>query len=628
MRLKDTGIRKIHFKDYCQEPPGAAVDGMLWAAQAPAQWSIGLGAGALPSTFQGQGYRHLVTAGVAPSRKYTITPGANDWWDTIQTTSKGRYTLTFDFGLRIINFAADGITFGWLVEHGGGPGFVESKGYRVRFTATDMIIEKLNIPGGVMTWTILYSEPLPLGLAKDYYVRINYIPEDFSLYGHDVDLAGTIKVSVTDQFDKRGQDDIYSLFYVDPAPMTGSASSRLSMSAQSIPGQAEFWGIIYSEPFLGKPDFLRYYGSAKRFRQDLEIQYVQQTQEEFDLLTPGDRIELWLSERYASKTGGVITKYRKTVCRFDGMIYKIDQDDVNKKARIFAKDEFDIMILGQLGYIDITSGGDYYDYLYSILAEYQGERPFPQRICSIPGIYDGSWNTAVSDDYTWRGKAHNFIRTITLVTQNWFYWDPATAILISQRAPIATGRKIDLENAPGEEVRVIASVAINNRRDQWFSKVTGYHDDGSGSVTTTEDESASDQQDYGSSEESLIEVDLPLTEGGLMTDNHYAQYSNKNKIIDIVAIAWGAEFGIGCQLEVIDPSKNIDSEYYTVIEVEILASNANKGKGLPPAVMRLRLSRQDEDEGDYPVLPRYEEPREQLRVDKRKDTESTLHNFT
>lgn len=622
MKLFDSGARRIHFKDFGQEAPGSG-DGALWEATTPGNWSIGLGAGALPTTFQGTGYRHLVTATTVRSRKYNVTPGANSWWDTDQTVSKQKYALTFDFGFRTTGYQTNGVAFGFLMEH---TAFSESQGYRVRFTATGIVVERKSSGGA---WVTLGTFSVSLNTNQDYYVRIVYIPQDFVMMDHEVEFAGYISVSITDSFVRRGQENIAAYFVKDTSPLLGSSTSKMMLEAVDSGTSAQFWGIIYAEPFLGRPAHFHYFASAKRIRQDLRIDYVMQTQEEYDWLKNGDRIEVWVNERYAFQNTitKVITNYNKSLCRFDGGIYKMDYEGSPGVVSMYCWDEFTYAFMTGSGHYEIDSGlTDYYGWLLGLVALYQGEKAYPQRVAGGACFEADGWGQAISYDYIYRGKFARMIRTITTMLQVWVYWDPATAWLVSQRAPIATGKVIDLEAAPGEETRVTVCIAIDSKRDNWFSKVIGYNEDGSGAIEENSDESTTDKATYGPSEDATVETNLPSAEGNLYVDNKYDQYKDKNKVIDIVCLAWGAELGIGGRMEIVDPSKNIDSIYYTIIEIEEFSSESNRRSGKINNLNRLRLSRQD---GATPtVLPRYEESRNNLRTTTRKNLESEALNWT
>jgi hypothetical protein len=632
VRLHDGGFRKINFKDYCQEAPGAANDGALWEALTVADWSIGLGAGSLPSTYQGEGYRHLITSSGLYSRKYTVAPGANDWWHTVQNKTLPRYMCSYDFGFRVNTaFAPNSVVFGYFIQHGGSPLFTETEGYRLRLDGTALFVEK--ITALVPVWTVIHTELLDLDPDKDYYVRIVYIPEDFTFWKKDFPLAGYHLITIDERLDERGQGKVLTTYCIDAvSPLTGGANTTMMVGAVGIGMDAEFWGIIYSNGFLWKGAYAHYKADMDTMRQDCVMAYHLLSQEPFTQLVEGDRVECWFKERYQYRDPGtgVKTNRIKTYCRFDGQVYKIQNDERNGKVWVYALDELSASLWAREEAHDIpASDTTYYDHIQGIFPEFQGSTAYPRRVTRYCGWNQTDWSVNITANWTSRGNMFMTMKLLAAITGCWLYWDPVTAMVVSQRAPIITGKKIILSGSlPGENARTLAIVPIQDKRDNYLTKIIQYHDDGLGGVTSTAVEDTTDRDLYGDSTETSIAIDVPPVEGALMANNKFDQQNDNSPVYDTIHLLWGIDIGIGCQIEIVDSARDVDSDEQTVTQVEVIYADNFNERGLPHCMCRIRSAVQAEVEAAYPRLPKIIQDKADYRKGKRKESDYSDFNWT
>ena len=626
-----SGIRKLHFKDWGNEQTGAATAGTLWESPAAATWSIGLGSGASVRTYKGTGYRHLVTATNPNDLIYTINKPAGAWFDTVQKKQGKQYQCQYDVGFRVGTLGGS-LMFGWLIEHGGSPTFVESKGYRVVMNGTTLSIEKLNTAGGIMTWTAIGGDDFVLEEDQDYYMRITYIPEDYTNFSIDVEAAGTIIVEISDDFDTRGSGDTFKYGMVDPAsPLAGGDNTKLMVGATLGVIGGEFWGITYSEGFLWRPEYVHYFGSMKEIKQILTFKLAMPTQELIGVLSNGNRIECWTKENHWEMdiVTGNTTKKKKYCCIFDGMVVRIEPNGTDGLVTYTAVDEFTAAYMQRKETHSIPEGYTYYQWIINYWNEQYDPtiNLLPKRLTGFSGFDNTHLSlSSVSTAYDLRGRDDVIWKLFCAITNSWMWWNPITATVVMQLNPVATSRGFDLSTIDGEWERVLGVDRIDAVTGQRINRLNQFHDDGAGAVTTTVQEDTADQDLYGHSSDSHLDLGLPPTEGAAVAENRFNQQSDLNPMFDVVTAAFGSDLHVGCQVFFDDPSKDIDSEHYTIVEKELIFQTKNAGN-VPSSIIRFRIAYQETAVGVADTLPRFEVTIPRLLKEKMKELDYVDHNW-
>ena len=649
VKIASTGIRKINFKDCLQEAMAVAV-GSLWQGP-PAtvgDWTVGLGAGNMPDVFQGMGGRHLVTATpLAYSPIYTRAPvGANDWWHTVQQQHENRYAHQYDVQFRVNTAwpgvgAAQGIAFGYFVEH---IAYVEQTGYRVRIDGATLFLEKFgggawNTFGNVLGGNS--SIALVLSADKDYYMRITYYPTDTTyIAGNVLSTAGGHVISITDDFERRGSDNILQFVVIDANPLLGGADTKLMLAGyDAIDG--EFDLITYSEGFLPQPNYMHYYSQLKHNSTSLTLKWATPGQAAFDLLSSGDRVEMWCKSRNTTidmvppNVGVVTGEYNKILCVYDGMVLKILETDKEGYTTVSVVDEFRAEYGTRTAHESVAQfgAGSYYDYMKTLLSEYQGANADRRRITPYPGVDSTQWGLVNVSVAAWvhRGSWATLWEVLSRIVNVWNYWNPAGAFLVSQLAPIPTGKVFDLTASTGELQWIWGSKRVENRRDSYANVVNQYHDNGAGVVVPTTTTNAVDVASYGTVAMDQIDVNMPAAEGAVASANLLLQVNDKNDMVDIFTIVYGLEFHVGCKVRVTDSSIGVDESDMTITEVELFrVDDMEKHKtATPNSVIRFRLAKQADPLGaGADALPRYENKKSRSWIGKWRDGEYQDHNWT
>jgi len=623
VRHKETGIRKVNFKDYGQEPPGASTFGACWEGipASVANHSIALGAGSLPTVWKGQGYRHLITAGQgAYERKYTIDKPAGVFWHTDQRESGMRSVHTYDFMFRVNTWpeqgAIDGVVFGYFIEHGGSPTFTESIGYRVRITGAKVILEKLDVVGGIAVWakfqnaTADWSEwDLVLDVDTDYYVRVSYTPTDIDyLNDKKYEVAGTHSIAIVDDFDLRGQGTVFMHGIKDPFPILGSADTKLMMGAYDGIS-AEFDCISYCNGFMEIPEWVHYKADSHiRSSSVLVSQWALPKQGRWEFLDEGDVIELWVKSRYTTLDvdpdtgdGSKIDDYWKTFCKFDGRVVKRSSVDRGKRVEILAVNEINYRMGSASDAIPVAGGTDYYAFMQnSLLAE--NLIASYQRATWDPGVTGAAYAQAVTAAWVHKGSMLELLRVINMINNGWSAWNPS-GFFISQYNPIPTAVEIDLAACNGQFFYIDGVKRADAKRDSYANTVNVYSDDGAGGVQQNQVTSAPDVLEYGPSNREDIDINVPPAEGVLMATNIFNQQNQKEPILDVYLRGCGLDLYLGCKVGINDPSREVESLDYTVIEEEMWYSKDITDSRR--SVYRIRISAQDDD-AEVKVLPRSE----------------------
>ena len=650
-KLESTGIRIINFKDSVQEVLDAGFP-TLWESVAAlaGEWSTGLGAGAMPTTFQGMGGRHLVTAGIATySRVYTNAPGAFDWWHTDQRQSGNRYAHQYDFMFRVnTSFPGtghnEGVVFGYFIEHDGTVNFVETAGYRVRFDGTTLFLEKWQGGGWIIFNNTITSAPSSVALAlvadKDYYVRITYYPTDAAfISGTTLGTAGGHVVSITDDFERRGANNVGELVVIDPAPLLGSANTKLMIGGYNTI-DAEFDLITYSNGFLPKPNYMHYYSQLKRNSTVLTLKWATPNEEPFDLVATGNRVEMWCLSRSTTinmippDVGDVERTYNKILCVYDGMVAKIQESDKGQYTTVSVIDEFSMEFGGRKAHEAVTGGGGatYYDYIRTILSEYQGANADRMRVTPYPGVNSVPWGGVLASVASWthRGSWGTLWEVLSRIVNVWNYWNPAGGFLVSQLAPIVTGKVFNLDSSTGELQWIAGSKRADNKRDSYVNEVAQYHDNGAGVVVATTTSTAADKVLYGTAGVAKIDVNMPTAEGAAASVNLHAQMNDKEDIIDMFTICYGLEFHVGCRVGVTDSHRDMDEANMTVTEVEMFRVDNPEDHDIPmpSSFIRFRLAHQDDPVELAGALPRYEDKKSRWWKDRWQTGEYEDHNWT
>jgi len=613
MRIRGTGVRKLNFKDFVTEAVGSSTYGSLWEGPSSIPWSIGLGNGVLPSTWKGWGYRFLCVPAGSPAYMYAKT--TPPWGTLDQSISGRRVMLQFDFMFRFNTaIAGSGIAFEFMLQHSGSPSWTESKGYRVRFDGTNLYIEKLNTGGGIPSWSLFNdsgSNPslkaCPLSAGVDYYVRVSYVPQDFDKYNeYSLDVNGSFVIQVTDDVDKIGQYDVAYFAFRDDNPMVGSSSDTIGFMVDNG-NDAEIDGIVYSDGFLDPPQLTHYFASMHELSQTLTLKFVSAGGELYDFLELGDRVEWWVRERRTiiSTPEYSITDDYINVRKMDGRVKFIKDRDEERMTTVVVKDEFLASVLAQKDEESpAISDSDYWGFINrAILSEFPGQSGKPDRVCILPGVSSVAWSRVVSADWTFKGSYHQLFEVLGRIVNVWMFWLPI-GILLSQLAAVDTGKKFDLSSLTSEMQWISAIEYSDDRFGGYRNKVTQFHDNGAGAVTSTTTSNSTDIDNYGESSEDRIDVSMPPSEGASASQNRFNQMNDKNPVIDVLCPFYGMDFHIGCKVGIDDPTKGIDEDEYVIIEEEILHSTLGNEDDVR-GYHRFKLAYQDNSESAT-RLPRAE----------------------
>jgi len=631
VRLKPTGIRKINFKDYAHEPLANPEDGALWEALNPNNWSIQLANGSLPTSWKGQGYRHCLTATQGYDPKYTITPPVGAWWHTQQQQSGRRYQHCYDFMFRVDSSfpgtgSNEGVVFGYFVQHGGSPTFVESAGYRLRFDGATIYLEKFS--GGA--WTTFQDASLNwsqwsqvINADQEYYVRLSYWPNDVTTFqGRTISIAGTHVISITDDFDMRGQGNVFQESFVDPSPVTGGSTTKLMMGGYNTI-VVEFDCITYSNGFMQKPSSLHYFSSIQGSGWGvLKAEWPQPSDDDWDYLDNTDVIECWFKSRCITIDGSLnpTADYWKTICKFDGRVIKIAHKDTKDRVQIMAVDE-NIYINGDfLEERDFVTGGGltYYDWLQNNYLEHDQSTG---RITWDPGVLGAIYATVISANWNFYGKGLKLWELLNNINNGWSWWNPS-GFMIAQFAAIATGKTIRTDQMSGEVQFLMKIVKHACIRDSYSNTVNQYHNSGGG-ITVTQSQNAVDVGLYGEAHQDEIDVKMPAVEGAQASQNHLNQQNDLNPIVDVFTRGWGLDFYPGCKIGIVDPSKDLNETDYTMTEEEIWWSDDPNSE--MRGAYRMRFAYHDDSESSN-GLPRVEYGRrEQARESEREQAYHDHH---
>ena len=423
---------------------------------------------------------------------------------------------------------------------------------------------------------------------------------------------------------------------IDIPPLLGSADTKLMQGGYNGI-DAEFDLITYSEGFLEEPAYMHYYSQMKAGSTKLTLKWPKSEQEPFALLKSGDRIEMWCKSRSTTidtTTLLITNEYNKILCVYDGMVLKLVEDDKDEFITVIVVDEFTTIMGSKREHEDVSQvgGGTYYDYIQSLFAEHQGAIAYFERLTFYSGIDATLWSGVNVSVASWkhRGTWGKLWEILSRIVNCWNYWHPAGAFLISQLAPIATGKVFDFNSSTGEMQWMIGSQRNDTKRDSYANQVNQYHDNGAGVVVVSTAELVADQPTYGVVSVDMIDVNMPAAEGAICATNVYNKMIDKTDIMDIYTMAYGLEFHVGCRVGVKDSSRGFDEMDMTITEVEMFRTNQPEKHNIPTpsSVIRFRLAYQTDPGGQDDALPRCENKKTRNWVTKWKDGEYGEHNWT
>mgnify|MGYP000061758564 CR=1 FL=1 len=566
------GIRRIYFKDFFYESTKSNMPSVYWDSSDTTLWSVGVGNGSMPySSPMGCGYRLIAAPNPGTSVAYTNLP-ANTWASVAQDNSEPKM---YEFLMRYNDAVGEaGMYFMWDSASG--------SAYRLRVTSAGIYIDKST--SGLSGWTNIGSESVALSADTDYHIRIIYFPLDVSIGGNTADTGGRFLVTVDTARNKMGLGEVAMLSCRDTGSILTSGDRLGLFVGDNV--DAEFGAITYASWFypqlLGAHVITRLQniGVSKA-----EFTFAKALDEEWDLLSIGDRIELWV--KYP-KTEQDASMEAYTIPDFDGVVQKVYQSDARDATIVVATDETQELAYSGDSKTYNPTVGTYYDIILAqFIGEYHGSiyAPAFSRLSARPGINPSvSWGTPSS---SWTDDADNLeqLKVLGWLNNVWWFWNPEGFLLGTQNPivyPSSTSPLV-IDTYSTTNILMVRAVVDVHDGDQIKNSITVEH--ASGTVNATDATSISS---IGKRDRRIYAKNMPSSDANTLATN-MLNSQLKEKVYDVYSfidlIDLRPGYGVKVKLKEAGDSSEVEM---IVTEKEYWGGDVS-GK-TPAGIIRIRLA--------------------------------------
>jgi len=568
-RNENTGIRIIHFKDFCFESSSSTPPYTFWESlNAHSNWSVVAGVSPSINAFS-TGNKYMASGGASPTRAGVLRSiSTNLWCNTDQNPvpATNRNAIQYDIMLNSKTGGIGGLLFFW-------DGGILNSCYALIHTGTDIGLYRVTgDPSVLSNYDLLETVATGLSVDTEYWCKVLYFPSDVSFHGKTSTVAGTFRIWVDTTRLMTGSGGVAIKNYTDATPIS-TGGDYLGLVHYSSTGEMYFDGIEFADDFL--PMFQGHVHKARLMFKG--VGSLNALVADTDDLTPcnvGDRVEFCVNN---IGTDGQLN-YR--CCVFDGVIQEKKYTKREKQIMLSCFDEtYELVRSGSNEPVD-TTYVDYLTYLQQALfGEYFAWRGKNSRLnmSAIP-LTSGYGDVNISDDWEYDVSDFDMINALSWICGVICSWSP-DGFFLANNLGYSTGVHIDLDQtAPGP--RPILWYHIDDTLIDYVNRVKLYNS--SSSPVTSED--TVEQDERGIHEEKIIMTPLPASEATYYADKYLAAMKDTTPFVELVSFAHFNELFPGCVVTLSSDEEGWDSIPMIVIE-------------------KFQSTREWEDEDQYDIPP-------------------------